>query len=102
MNYNVKFVYMDGKDIDVPLKDEKLQEFFSRLNGNMIYWTDESQKNGFWLNMDKIRYIQFQGIEIEKPIEDNQDEERKDKEGQGKLPCEISSLSGGEGDAKPA
>lgn len=69
MKYRIKFVYMDGKDIEIPLDAERLDSFFKRLNANHIYWADADQKEGFWLNMEKVRFIQFFATEEPKKEE---------------------------------
>ena len=96
MKYRIQFVYFDGKDIVIPLESEKLSEFFKRLNENRIYWFDEGQKEGFWLNIAQIRYIKLYAQEEVK------NEEGSCQTGDGELPKQVSCASDGKGDDQSA
>jgi len=61
MEYNVKFVYKDGKDISISIADDTLNAFFETLNEGKIFWRNEDQKEGFWLDLKDIRYVQLFG-----------------------------------------
>lgn len=98
MKYRIKFVYMDGKHIELPLDADKLETLFGRLNDNHIYWADDEQKEGFWLNIDKIRFIQF--YSIEEPKKEVKDEEECNRKGEEELPCEDECNSNREKDAE--
>jgi len=63
MEYTIKFTYLDGKDIDFVIEEQKLKGFFEKLNKGQIYWHDEKMLRGFWLNLEKVRYIEFFGLE---------------------------------------
>lgn len=58
MAIQIKFVYNDGKDLQVDVQEEKLKFFFDCLNTRGIYWNDE-ETLGFWTDLDKIRYVQI-------------------------------------------
>jgi len=102
MQYKIKFVYLDGKDLDLNISAEKIGAFFEKLNRGEIYWHDEEQMSGFWLNLDKVRYIQFFGMNGEPVTKVDLDEQREDDSGESQLPCEVVSDSDREGDAEPA
>jgi len=57
MIYSLKFVYHDNKDLVINIAAEKLQAFFSALNGKQMYF-DELNNMGFWTDLEKIRYVQ--------------------------------------------
>jgi hypothetical protein len=57
MIYSLKFVYHDNKDLVINIAAEKLQNFFTALNGKQMYFDDINQM-GFWTDLDKIRYVQ--------------------------------------------
>ena len=81
---SVKFVYNDGKDLNVTIPDEDLNKFFGNLNQGQPYW-DKNIKNGFWTNMGDVRFIQFMVHDEEK--NESQQEEACDS-ACGRAPCE--------------
>lgn len=60
MKYEVKFNYLDGKNMFVVVDDEYVAELFERLSSGMIYWMNSDMKKGFWLDLNKIRCIEFE------------------------------------------
>lgn len=63
MKYLVNFIYNDSKELKINIEQSKLQEFFSCLDKKQIYWADESEATGFWLDLKNIRCIQLSKIE---------------------------------------
>ena len=57
MNFTVKIVYMDGKDINVLLPQDKAEEFLTCIKSGAAFW-EEKQKQAFWTNLENIRYLQ--------------------------------------------
>ena len=82
----IKFVYTDGQDVDVNIEKEKVEELFKQLKEKEIYWTKDDKENGFWLNMENIRYIQFVGhdskvspmVEAQVQTDENNEEANSD------------------------
>lgn len=95
--YTLKFVYLDGKDVDINIEDEKVGDFFERLNKGEIYWNTEEQTNGFWLNLDKIRYIQFfaGGEEVKFNFGPNADDPEDKEQSQDESPDEEGTAEEG-------
>ena len=84
MNYQIKFMFTDGKDIRVEITHDRIERFFDALNQGRIYWLDDDLESGFWLPVEKIRYIRL------KKAEDEQNQESK-----GKI-SKIADLARGE------
>ena len=63
MEYLIKFIHLDNTKTEVALEEVKIKDFFTKLNCGEIYWHDPDKNEGFWLNLDKIRYINFTKIE---------------------------------------
>jgi hypothetical protein len=61
MEYSIKFVYKDDKDISIKISDDTLDSFFETLNQGKIFWTNEDQEQGFWLDLKEIRYVELFG-----------------------------------------
>lgn len=84
--HTIKFVYTDGQDVDVNIEKEKVEELFKQLKEKEIYWTKDDKENGFWLNMENIRYIQFVGhdskvspmVEAQVQTDENNEEANSD------------------------
>ncbi len=66
MNYTIKLVYMDGKELTIALSEDKLGDFYETLSKKGIYWMEKSD-NGFWTDLDKVRYVQIFKIKEEAP-----------------------------------
>lgn len=100
MQYKVKFIYFDGKDVDLILDENKIKGFFEKLNAGEIYWNDENMMRGFWLNLEKIRYIEFFGIKA--PEEEKIDEQAEDNRSEVEVLPENAGDSIPEGEPEPA
>lgn len=57
MKYALKLTYKDGKILEVHLKEEEAQDFFSCLSEAKIHWEKDTGK-GFWTNLSDIRYLE--------------------------------------------
>ena len=57
MKYALKLTYKDGKILEVHLKEEEAQDFFSCLSEGKIHWEKETGK-GFWTNFSDIRFFE--------------------------------------------
>lgn len=94
---SVKFVYNDGKDLNVNIPDEDFSKFFLNLNENKPYW-DKDIKNGFWTNMSDVRFIQFQVLEDanepkqEATCEGTCDSAQCESVGSGEAACGTESI----------
>jgi hypothetical protein len=53
--YSANIFYKDDKSITVHLQDEEVNTFFKELNEGRIYRHENG--NGFWTNLNDIRYI---------------------------------------------
>lgn len=91
MIYKVKFVYMDGKDLDLNIDDAELKNLFQSLNNREIYWSSEDKIQGFWLDIERVRYIQCFALQEVKI-----DENKEIGSCQEEIPCEVSDDSNGE------
>ena len=65
--YQVKFHYKDGKEVNINIVPPKLDPFLENLNHNQVFWNneetaEESKDNGFWTNVEDIRFVQIQSI----------------------------------------
>lgn len=62
--YQVHFVYKDGKDLNINMAPEQLNEFFTELNAKKIFWygKEEQPEMGFWTNIDEVRFIQLRAM----------------------------------------
>lgn len=59
--YQIKFIYKDGKDLNVNIEPQFLQAFFDALNAKGVYWSQD-KVHGFWTNLDEVRFVQIQMI----------------------------------------
>jgi len=59
MSHKVHFVYMDGKDLTVFLKDNEVKRFMESIGKSEVYFDDEAGK-GMWIPIDRIRYFQVE------------------------------------------
>ncbi len=69
--YQVHSVYKDGKDLNMNLKQDQLKGLFEALSSGKIYWSGDERnqhKNGFWTNLEDIRYIEFKTMQKEQPL----------------------------------
>lgn len=57
MIYTLKFIYQDGKELNINIEKEDLKPFFESLSKKEMYF-DENQMMGFWSDLDKVRWIQ--------------------------------------------
>jgi hypothetical protein len=55
--YQVKFVFKDGKDLNVNVEAQYLTQFFDELSNKKIYW-NQTKTSGFWTNLDDVRFVQ--------------------------------------------
>lgn len=63
--YQVKFVYKDGKDMNINMVPDRLKNFFDALNAKTIFWYGDDNTHltaGFWTNLEDIRFLQIQAI----------------------------------------
>lgn len=67
--YTIKFVYKDEKEHMVEeILPEKLGDFFQQLSAHGVYWygDDRTQPtNGFWTNINDVRYFHITAVEGE-------------------------------------
>ena len=84
MNYQIKFMFIDGKDIRVSIALDRVERFFEAINSHKIYWVDDELDSGFWLPVDKIRYIRLR-----------KEDDEGNKKGAGKV-SKIADLIGRE------
>jgi hypothetical protein len=54
----LKMTYNDGKDISCSINKEDASAFFDALNKQTVYWN--ARGGGFWTDLNKIRFINFQ------------------------------------------
>ena len=59
MSYQIKFMFIDGGSIIVSIDEKRVDDFFANLSDNRIFWVDDELQNGFWLPLDKIRYVRL-------------------------------------------
>jgi hypothetical protein len=59
---NAKLVYKDEKEITLNVPEKEFQKLFECLSQRKVFW-DEKIQNGFWTNLEEIRFIQFRVIE---------------------------------------
>ena len=98
MQYLVKFMYDDGKNVDVALDEEQLQDFFRCLDAKQVYWADEERKFGMWLDLGKVRYVHLLKQE---PADGKARNEGEDVPSDGELQDAPSGDSNPEGDSSP-
>ena len=98
MQYLVKFMYDDGKTLDVGLDEEQLQEFFRSLDAKQVYWADEERKFGMWLDLAKVRYVHLLKQE---PADEQKRNEGENDPSDGGLQDAPSGDSESEGDSPP-
>ncbi len=62
--YKITFTYNDAKEININMTLDKLASFFEKMNEKKIFWSDEEDEldNGFWTNLDNVRFIQLVGV----------------------------------------
>jgi len=99
MQYLVKFVYDDGKELDVSVNAEQLQPFFQSLDAKQVFWSDEDRKHGMWLDLGKVRYVQL--IQQQEPANEQARDEGKNDPSDGQLQDAPSGDSNPEGDSSP-
>ena len=97
MQYIVKFVYDDGKDLDVSIEAARLQDFFSCLDNKQVFWADKESKSGFWLDLKKVRFVQLTAKQ-----EEVSEPKREDNPSESELLDENDGASDPKGDAQPA
>lgn len=97
MQFRMKLVYQDNKDLDISIDEASLPNFFESLNKHKIYWNHDSS-HGFWTDLEKVRYVQF--MATPEPQEKNGKEEDKEsirelsiQDGQSS-PCTDSACAG--------
>lgn len=83
MNFTIKLVYQDGKDLDIAIDQSALPGFFEALNKHQICWSEDAS-NGFWTDLEKVRYVQFLSNQESKVI----DGKEEGKEGIRELPVQ--------------
>lgn len=57
-NYQIKFVFNDGQDLNVNVEANFLTQFFDDLSNKKIYW-NQAKTAGFWTNLDDVRFVQI-------------------------------------------
>ena len=83
---SVRFVYNDGKDLKVNIPTEQFQQLFASLNQKQVYW-DSAVKQGFWTDLDRIRFMEFEV----KEEENDTNAKTISQESCGGAQCESSS-----------
>ncbi|NGX36883.1 MAG: hypothetical protein K1000chlam2_00028 [Chlamydiae bacterium] len=77
MLYSVKFTFLDTHEVEIKIDKESLTNFFTCLKEKNVYWNDEDGTVGFWLDLDKVRYVQCfaeRRIESDSDPKEDQDE----------------------------
>jgi hypothetical protein len=84
MDFVIKFVFMDGKDLNMEMTADAMDGFFSSLSQKQVFWNQEATR-GFWLDLDKIRYVHF--FAKPQPPQVSGDEQKSENQaGSGALP----------------
>lgn len=60
----VNITYNDEKKLTVNMTDHQIVDFFEKINSKEIYWYGDqsSDGEGFWTNIDEIRFIQIKRV----------------------------------------
>jgi len=66
--YIARCVHTNKSETYINLCAKSLDPFLEKIRSKEIYWNQESdnQENGFWMNTENIRFIQFTGIKGDK------------------------------------
>ena len=65
MQYAVKIIYLDGKDVSVLLEEKQVPDFLEALKKNKPYW-EEKREAAFWTAEKQVRFINIQKVAEEK------------------------------------
>lgn len=87
--YTIQLTYHDNETVNVQLKDEQLNGFYSSLSAKSLFWFSEDI-HGFWTDLDKVRCVQVfkteddgkivRLVDVEQPIAQCDDCETSDEE----------------------
>ena len=58
MSYKITFIFFDGESLNVNVEEKRRDEFLLKAQQKQVYWVQESEDAGFWINFDKVRYFQ--------------------------------------------
>jgi len=56
MNYIIVLTYRDEKQVHIEIKEDQLNSFMEAMKNKELFW-QEHKYNGFYANMDDIRFI---------------------------------------------
>lgn len=62
MNYRITLVYNDGNSINVEVPEDEYQQVMECLENKNVFW-GKDQKQGFWTNIQDVRYMQIFQLE---------------------------------------
>jgi hypothetical protein len=57
--FKVNFMYYDGKQAEAMLDADRCNEMLKTLERGEVFWFDDLKKSGIWLDLNRVRYIQF-------------------------------------------
>lgn len=57
--YQVRLRYLDDKDVLINVDEDQLDNAFTALNTDKIFWSNDGKTMGIWINKNKLRYIQM-------------------------------------------
>ena len=63
--YRATATYKDGQQINADLIEEDINRFAQCISKREIFW-NKTLNDGFWTNLDDIRYINFRKINEKK------------------------------------
>jgi len=66
--HEVEFKYKDGQTLNIKVPSHKVNSFLENLGKSTMFWMQEEtknqyQNNGFWTNVQDIRFIRAELIQ---------------------------------------
>lgn len=83
MLYTLKVSFDDARTIEVMIEKDRIPELMESMNSREIFWSDEEENVGFFLEGRKVRFIQFM------KVKDGPQEEKRNSESTVELPHDI-------------
>ena len=59
MAYQLKITFNDGKSVDVNINEDQLNKFFDCQRNSTVFWTNENEELGFYVDNANVRYTQI-------------------------------------------
>ena len=60
MKIRASIIYDDGIEVILSIEEESLPFFAEALNSRSAFW--DSNNEGFWTDITKVRYVKFQKV----------------------------------------